>query len=136
MKSNAIASAANQLADAANKRADEAHDLQRRIDEREREFRDVTWSIGWSPWEHPTGMPAVEVSNTGLTAARQVTLVVVLPRGQQAIEVGDVGPGETRTFAIQYGRRGPAHKHIELIRDVKYRLHWSSPLGHPDEVST
>lgn len=80
-------------------------------------------------------MPAVQLTNTGSTPAMQVTLVVVLPRGTQALTVGDMLPGETRTLEVQYGRRGPAHKHIELIRDTAYRVHWSSVLGHPDQTS-
>ncbi|MBZ4485826.1 hypothetical protein LQ938_10410 [Microbacterium sp. cx-55] len=133
-KANGIAEAANRIAVAANLRADEAHDLQRLVDDREREFRDVSWRVSWSPWEHESGMPALQLTNTGLTPARQVTLVIILPRSQQAIDVGDVAPDQTRTLAIQYGRPGPAHQHIELIRDPVYRIHWSSPLGHPEEV--
>ncbi|WP_454117854.1 hypothetical protein [Microbacterium lacticum] len=125
---------ANRRADVANARAEEALDLQRRIDEREREFRDVHWGISWSPWTKPTEKPAVQLTNAGLTTARNVTLVLTLPTMQQALNVGTVEPGETRTLDIDYPKLGPAHDHIELIRDPLWRIHWSSPLGHPDET--
>ncbi|MEV8360295.1 hypothetical protein [Microbacterium sp. NPDC076895] len=125
---------ANRRADVANARAEEALDLQRRIDEREREFRDVQWAISWSPWTKQTEKPAVQLTNAGLTTATNVTLVLTLPTMQQVLNVGTVEPGETRTLDIEYPKVGPAHDHIELIRDPLWRVHWSSPLGHPDEI--
>jgi|SRR6478736_6629179 len=118
----------------ANARAKDALDLQKRIDAREREFRDVTWSLSWSPWTGPSEKPALQLTNSGLTTATNVTLMITLPSSQQALRVGTIEPGETRTLEVEYDRPGPAHNHIELIRDPAYRLHWSSPLGHPDEV--
>lgn len=127
---------ANKRADVANQRASEALDLQRRIDERAREFRDVIWVFAWSPWSEPGGPPLLDLTNGGLTTAVDVTLVIVLPSGQQAIHVGTVGPGETRMVEVNYAKPGPAHDHIELIRDPLFRLHWSSPLGHASDFAT
>jgi hypothetical protein len=129
-----IAGASALFAWTANRRAADALELQRSIDAREREFRDVSWGLSWSPWTRADETPSLQLSNLGLTTAVDVTLVLLLPTMQQAIHVGTVEPGETRTVEIAYSKTGPAQEHVELIRDPIYRLQWSSPLGQPDEA--
>lgn len=91
-------------------------------------------SISWSPWTNQTEKPALQLTNAGLTTAMNVTLVVTVPTMQQALHVGTVEPGETRTLDIEYPKLGLTHDHIELICDPLWRVHWSSPLGHPGEI--
>lgn len=123
---------ANRRADTADTRATEAVDLQRRIDEREREFRSVSWHGAWEAPTEPDAVPLFQLTNTGLTDASGVTLVLEMPRGAQAYNLGDLPHGDHRTAPLHTNMRGPAAPAVLELHGLQYEVHWSGPLGQVD----
>lgn len=122
---------ANTRADTANERAADALDLQKRIDDRQREFRLVRWSASWDPLA-AADTPTVWLRNTGLTPAVDVTLLVKTFVDEKMFRFERVEPGE-KVEAI-FGAPDAAHAAFHFVRDSVCRVHWSSPRGEVHEI--
>jgi hypothetical protein len=105
--------------------------LQRSIDARAREFREVAWQGGLQR-RSPSADWEFTLSNLGLTAAVNVTLVVeVIPT--ELFTFATIGPGETRSIPVGGGQQwDEANRHVVPVRPA-FRVYWFSPEGHPDE---
>lgn len=135
VRANRRADVANAQSAEANERAREALDLQRLIDERAREFRDVRWELkvdrDWSGGRF-TG---VSFRNVGLTPAHNATFIIEV-EGWATVDVftaDEVQPGYAAGFISnatafwmdKYDDAMPSHP--------PFRVHWSSPLGNVEE---
>lgn len=125
---------ANARADVANERATEALDLQRRIDERAREFVDVDWKLevdrDWSGGRF-TG---VAFRNIGLTPAHDVTFVIDLPEFATEVFKSDaVNPGYAAGFISDATGWWMEKNRPSVPEHPPFRVHWSSPLGNVDD---
>lgn len=118
---------ANSRADTANARAAEALDLQRRIDERQREFELVRWSASWNPLA-PDNTPTVWLRNTGLTPAVDVTLLVKTFVDEKLFHFDRVDPGG-KVEAV-FGAPDAVNAAFHFVRESMCRVHWSSPHGN------
>ncbi|MGC0371220.1 hypothetical protein [Microbacterium sp. SLBN-111] len=131
-RANRRADIANAQSAEANDRAREALDLQRRIDERAREFTDVRWEIkvdsSWSGGRY-TG---VSFRNVGLTSARDATFVIEVEgwATPDVLTAEEVLPG----YAAGFTSKAAAFwmdKNDDLVPlHPPFRVHWSSPLGN------
>ncbi|WP_261165748.1 hypothetical protein [Microbacterium sp. Marseille-Q6965] len=140
-RSNRIADAARREARAANENAERALDLQARIDARAVEFREVTWSGRWIEPASADEVLQFELTNTGLTPAHNVTLIL------DELVHDDVQGfrAEVFRFDVIYpssSARAPlAHLtaddviYASSFRGKHFRVHWSSPLGKASEYS-
>lgn len=133
IRANRRADAANAHAAEANAQAAEALALQHQVDARAREFRDVTWAMGWSPWTPADCPPQLQLRNGGTTHARAVTVLLSTPTHQELLTAGDIDAGDVVLMDVHDGKLGPGGNHIELVRDAIYRVHWTSPLGFAEE---
>jgi hypothetical protein len=114
-------------------RARDALRLQRRIDARAREFREVSWegtfdriAPGADDWKF-------RVTNTGLTWAEGVTLVVEFEPAEK-FDLGAIEPGESRSVEVGGGGAWQAANGNHLPVRPGFRIYWSSPEGHPDNA--
>ncbi|WP_162893188.1 hypothetical protein [Microbacterium halotolerans] len=120
------------LAHGANKRAQEALDHERRLDERHREFRDVSWHGKLARGDGR--QPEFRLKNTGLTEAQDVVLLIVLLRdGTVRADFPRVGAGEV--VRVSLVGKGTELALEEQLHDGEspYRVHWASPKGHVDD---
>lgn len=109
------------------KRADEALDHQRRLDERDREFRDVVWRGALlSP---PDASAGFELTNGGMTEAQSVVLVVHASKFGEAerFDFGYIRGGERVEVQMPYGE---IHGRREFGWNPGFTVHWVSPLGY------
>lgn len=122
----------------ANLRAKDAVRLQQRIDEREREFRQVSWRSAWRGDIAPDESVVFRLENTGLTDARGVTLVVNMQGGQQAFRLGDIAAGGAAEARPQTSLVGPVAAAALALwgNGVGFGVHWSSPLGQVDSFES
>lgn len=123
-----VAVIAERRAHAADARARDALDLQKTIDARQREFCDVSWSVGWDPFASAR-KPRIVIQNTGLTDAVDVTLVVETFIDRQMFTFDRIDAGENRGAVIDIKDESPTTAEFHLVRNGKYSVHWSSPLG-------
>lgn len=114
-------------------RAREALRLQRQIDARAREFREVSWegtfdriAPGADEWQ-------INVTNTGLTRAEGVTLVVEFDQAEK-YDLGAVDPGQTRSVQVGGGDAWYSAGRSRMPVRPGFRIYWSSPEGHPDRA--
>lgn len=114
---------ANRRADEANRTARAALDLQARIDEREREYRDVDWEAEWHP---ETGLT---ITNSGLTDANHVTAVLRGPLGTERHDLGDLRSGESATIDSAVASAWMKENKRSMPSSPPFFVHWSSPLG-------
>lgn len=122
---------ANTRADEANRRAAEALDLQRRIDERAREFVDIKWEL-LVDRDHKTGrLSAVSLQNVGLTPAVDVTVVIEVDGFvKELCEFEQIEPGAAGNFSSDAAALW-MEKHKELLPlRPGFRVHWATPLGN------
>lgn len=82
-------------------------------------------------------MPALEeptfaLTNTGLTEAQSVTLVIPLSAGAQAFDLGTIPAGETGRAQLVTTMRGPSAAAVLSLQGLRFDVHWSSPLGQAD----
>lgn len=129
-RANQRSDIANEQAAIANRRAGEALDLQRRVDEREREFRRVAWTAGWIH-DDSRDMSAFTIVNSGLTKACSVTLVLDGPSGLKAFAVGDIAPGQSRRVFPEESLKAAFVASTLELQSYPWEVHWSSPLGAP-----
>jgi hypothetical protein len=128
----AVAIASATFTALAAKRATVSLRLQRSIDARSREFREVSWDASILRQQRLPDKWVFELRHTGLTVAKDVTLVVDLDELVK-FDLGDVAPGESRiveppSASVWYQRNqqsAPLHP--------GFRVHWSSPEGFPSE---
>jgi len=132
--SSLYALGANRRADTANERANDALDLQKRIDAREREFRDVTWSGAWV--SDSSGTPVFRVSNRGLTTACSVTIVYSYNALRYVESVGDLEPSAYVDLAPETAAADEIVLELMLRVNAAFRVHWSSPLGQADSYES
>lgn len=127
-----LARAANQRADEANRQAEAALDHEKRLDEREREFRSVSWRGHLAT--PPDGPVTFELINGGLTEARDVVLVVHESHlGEAArFDFERISGGERKSVELTY--RSEAHTRRDIGWNPAYTVHWVSPLGHASRV--
>ncbi|AUG29425.1 MULTISPECIES: hypothetical protein [Microbacterium] len=116
----------------ADQRAGDAFRLQDRIDAREREFRAVSWHGKWADDVSAADPPTFELTNTGLTAAQDVTLVIDFPRGPQAFRLGNIEAGASARAGLHSQLSGTIAAAVLDRRDTRFDVHWSSPLGQAD----
>jgi len=124
---------ANARADTANSRATDALDLQRVIDARDREFRDVRWELHVERNTQNARFTDARLVNVGLTEAQDITLVVESKTSSEAIAIASLQPGE---FAVVRSTSAATwfeenEKYMPLT--PQFRVHWSSPLGQSSE---
>lgn len=121
---------ANRQAAVANQRASEALELQHRIDDREREFRDVAWE---SSWHEATGFT---LRNVGLTDAHHVTLVLHDAHDSERHDLGLVAAGQSVDVDSPRVASWMVAMREFLPLGPGYLVHWSSRLGQPSEFRT
>lgn len=129
---NVRADEANRRAAEANEQAREALDLEKRQDERAREFRAASWR--GALLTPPDGPATFELTNSGLSEARDVVLVVsesILGEAAR-FDLGVIKPGQTIDVAMDYGNGGPVAR--EFGWSPGYVIHWVSPLGHASRI--
>lgn len=132
---NGHSAAANREAAVANSRASQALALQKEIDDRAREFRDVEWTGTWVP-EADMNVPQFRLSNIGLTTAESVTLILTVPSNErQHWSLGTIEPGDYRD--IEFGAAVAAGAVAALMahRLLPFAVHWSSPRGQAAQSS-
>lgn len=114
------------------KRADEALDHQKRLDEREREFRDVQWRPSF--FTGPDAPVSFVLRNDGLTDACGVTVVVHdAPPGVTTVRRCDrLAPGESVSVELDY--TAAQRDKLRIGTTPHHVVHWSSPLGHPEQI--
>lgn len=126
-----VAARANARSSEANLIAARAVEMEARIDERQREFRSVDWSARVTEGADSDSF-VFELRNDGDTDACSATVVLRLyPHETHA--VGDVpakGSVSLTSERLDEWMRG-AIEH-EMVQPG-FRIHWSSPLGHPSE---
>lgn len=128
-----IAKGANTRADTANARAREALDLQKRIDDREREFRDVRWR-GSVERHHGDGPDEFRLANEGLTQAESVVLVIEYSdRPREDYHLGTVGAGEWKGVRSEGLAGWMSAVVVSMPVYPGFTVHWSSPLGQVQE---
>lgn len=129
-----LARAANQRADEANRQSEEALDHEKRLDDREREFRSVSWRGSLAT--PPDGPVTFELVNAGLTEARDVVLVVHESHlGEVArFDFERICGGDRKSVDLNY--RSDARARREIGWDPAYTVHWASPLGHASRVES
>lgn len=120
------AKGANARADEANRVATAALDLQARIDSREREYRDVTWSASY---KRDVGFT---LTNEGLTEAREVVLVLHGGNERELHRVGDVAHGQSATVVSRVAAEWMRDNEASMPLAPAFTAHWSSPLGVAD----
>lgn len=122
----------------AYRRSSEAAALQSRIDEREREFREVSWHTGWRGDIEQDQTVILRLENTGLTSAVQVTLVLEMQGGDQAFHMGDIPAGDFADAHPRTDLKGPVGAAFLALsgNGVAFRVHWSSPLGQVGTFSS
>lgn len=122
------AKGANDRADVANARAEEAIDLQKRIDERDREFRAVEWDANVANQVNGVVTEYV-LTNAGDSDAMSVTVVLYLNPDREVHHVGDIAARQSVTITsplfIQWMREAVEHE----VVTPGARVHWSSRLG-------
>ena len=139
MRANRRADRANTLVDEANSTAKAALDLQARIDEREREYRDV---VLWGEWANRPGGDELEavfvVRNDGLTTACSVTLALSHNGIRECHDLGDIYAQEEVRVTISsdtwIDENGRERIDQRVFDRTGYRLHWSSLLGQVSSV--
>lgn len=114
---------ANRRADEANRTAKAALDLQSRIDEREREYRDVDWT---ADWDEQTGFA---LANSGLTDATHVTLIMRGFHGAERHDLGDIPAGGSVAVESVAAAAWIDENKQSMPLSPPYLVHWSSPLG-------
>ncbi|MEW1706973.1 hypothetical protein AB0230_07000 [Microbacterium sp. NPDC089190] len=131
-RANRRADVANAQAAVANDRAQEALDLQRRIDERAREFTDVRWEIDVDSAWSGGRFTGVAFRNVGLTPARDVTFVVEVDGWGTAdvLTAEEVLPGYKAGFTSEAAAFWMDKNHDLVPLHPPFRVHWSSPLGN------
>lgn len=126
-----FARGANVRASEANRTAERALDLQARLDDREREFREVRWKGEYDLNE--ARQPLFRLTNVGMTHARSVTLVVAVPgKPNSAYALGDIDSGASADLLVGEDPMDRDAIELMLFTDDPWRVHWSSPLGHAD----
>ncbi|MGI6878821.1 hypothetical protein [Microbacterium sp. gxy059] len=126
-RANEYAAKANTIAERADAREADSLRLQKRIDARAAEFRDVRWKgiherkeDGWY----------FRLENVGLSSAENVTLVVdTEPKGIVMQLFGELHPGDK--WEPKTREAEDADDHPEYLDG--WRVYWSSPLGHADK---
>jgi len=122
------------VAHSANGRAREANDLQRRIDERAREYCDVEWDAPLAVPDSSDSPPALRLKNIGSTDAKDVLLILAIAGRRRTLRAGDIDAGQFGDVLIPdvpediAGALGAA---VFNQFEFGYTLHWSSPLGAP-----
>lgn len=122
-----VAIRANGRAAEANRTSREALDLQSRIDQREREYRNVEWT---ATHDRSGGFT---LTNSGLTDATQVTLVMRNFAGSERHDLGDI-PAQS-SVSVQSAAAAAWMREAESSMPLSppYFVHWSSPLGVADQ---
>lgn len=138
IRANGKSAEANTIAREATKTSQEALALQARIDEREREYRDVSWRGGWEV--DVVGNVSFVVYNDGLTQAKDVTLALNHSGYRVLRKLGDLDPGEEARFEVPdvetfTDEQGYTQVDQRLFDQTSWVMHWSSPLGHVESVS-
>lgn len=123
---NRRADEANTHAQVANERARNAYNLQVRIDDRDREFRMVSWGV--EPGDDD-GARSITITNVGLSDARSVTMVLFLSDDHEVVECPVIRKGESVTVSSpRLSAWLEAAWEYEVLTP-KVMVHWSSPLG-------
>lgn len=126
MLANRRANEANTHAQVANERARNAYNLQVRIDDRDREFRMVSWGV--EP-KDDDGARSIAITNVGLSEARSVTMVLFLSDDHEVVESPVLRKGESVTVSTpRLSAWLKAAWEYEVLTP-KVMVHWSSPLG-------
>jgi hypothetical protein len=107
--------------------------LQRQIDARQREFRDVRWETHMGVNHASPNGWTFRVTNSGLTPAHNVTLVIELDP-DELHQCGNLAPGEGRdVFPSGAQHWHEAHRTFMPVTPG-HIVHWSSPAGEADKV--
>ncbi|MFB8191254.1 hypothetical protein ACFC14_18205 [Microbacterium sp. NPDC055988] len=138
IRANGKSAEANAIAGEATKTSREALALQARIDEREREFRDVSWRCGWQT--DVEGNVAFLVLNDGLTEAKDVTLALNHNNQRVLRKLGNLRPGEEARYEVPdvatfTDEDGFTQVDQRIFDRTAYVIHWASPLGHVETIS-
>jgi hypothetical protein len=107
--------------------------LQKQIDARRREFRDVRWEAHMGPDQAAPENWRFHLTNTGLTTACDVTLVVQL-EADELHSCGDLAPGDSIDIHLMKAPEWHATQKPRLPVTPGHVIHWSSPAGESDEV--
>ncbi len=124
---------ANARADTANSRATEALDLQRVIDARDREFRDVRWELHVERNSQDARFTEASLVNVGLTEAQSITLVIESKTSSEAIAIAALEPGKVATVRSASAATWFEENERYVPLAPSFRVHWSSPLGQSSE---
>lgn len=125
---------ANAIAQEAKQLVQDNLELERRREARLAEHRDVRWDGAWNTQIEAEDSPTYTLTNVGTTAACSVTLVLNLPQGRQHFTLGDIPPGGRADARIENtGMRGRIASAAMAYQYVDIWVHWTSPLGHPDD---
>ena len=114
-------------------RAREALRLQRQIDARAREFREVSWEATFDRVDPGAADWAFMVTNTGLTRAEGVTLVIEVDPAEKH-DLGAVDPGQSQSVRVGGGNAWHTSNRSHMPVRPEFRIYWSSPKGHPDDA--
>jgi hypothetical protein len=123
---NRRADEANTHAQVANERARNAYNLQVRIDDRDREFRMVSWGV--EPGDDDEAR-SITITNVGLSEARSVTMVVFLGGDHEVVEFPVLRKGDSVTVSSPRMQAWLKAAWEYEVLTPKVMVHWSSPLG-------
>lgn len=126
---------ANAQSVVANEGAREALDLQRRIDERAREFIDVRWQLSVDREWSGGRFTGVTFRNVGLTPARNVTFIIEVEGWATAdvFTAEAVEPGYAAGFISKAAAYWMEQNEDLIPLRPAFRVHWSSPFGNVAE---
>lgn len=109
-------------------------DLQQQIDARGREYQEVTWGVGT---DRPIGDDRVEMlrlSNHGVTAAENVTVVIRYDHDSEKLELGAIPSGKAKAVPSARLRAWMDEKREYMPLAPAVTVHWTSPLGNAQQV--
>lgn len=124
------------VAGGANARAKDANDLQKRIDDRSREFRDVRWRAGMQLSDDGSHT-VFTLANHGLTDAQNVVVVIEYSdRPREHYKLGTIEAGQWKPVESE-GLQGWRAATAEAMPiHPAFTVHWWSPLGTADEYTS
>lgn len=134
-KANGIADDARREAERANVLAKAALDIQKRIDDRAAEYRDVRWEGSWETGPDIDHQMGFALKNVGTTRAARVTLIIEVRYSEEVFTFDSIEPGEGRIVVVKGQTVDEFRESQEMELRPPFRVHWTSPLGHAQEES-